>query len=131
MLIQDQFGYFHEVPGQHYGGWGSPGFGEVYDGFGNPLGFPALAALLPMASKLLPMVSSLLPGLGPAAAPAPAPAPALPVPPQLPFSVPSMVPPQVIVIREAHPEEPPLPPAPVPAIRGRLRVAFRRRGRRY
>src|SRR5262249_21782802 len=105
MLVQDMLtGYVHEVPDQSYGGnlagygfpYGSPWrqspqqYGHVvYDGFGNPLGLPILAALAPLAAKVLPaiatnvlpMVSSLLPGAAPppAAMPAPVQAPAPPM----------------------------------------------------
>jgi hypothetical protein len=135
MLIQDQFGYFHDVPDERFGGWVNPGFGEVYDGLGNPLGFPALAALLPFAAKLLPMAANLLPGLGPSTPP---PSPTAVAPPPVPFPppmpsfpmMPSMAPPQVIVIREPAHEEPLEPPLPAPAVQGRMRVVFRRRGRR-
>jgi hypothetical protein len=79
MLIRDRFGYFYDVPDERFRGWVAPGLGEIaYDGFGNPLGFPALAALLPLAAKFLPMAASLLPGLT-SSAPPPAPPPA-PVP---------------------------------------------------
>lgn len=131
MLIQDQFGYFYDVPNERFGGWVAPGLGEMgYDGFGNPLGFPALAALLPMAAKILPMAANLLPGLLSPSQPAPAPAPAPVAPPAAPV-VPAIAPPQVIVIREPAPAIPAAPqgimrpvPAPLP-IR-----SHRRRGRR-
>src|SRR5689334_14564046 len=118
MLIRDQFGYFYDVPNERFGGWVAPGLGEMaYDGFGNPLGFPALAALLPMAAKLLPMAANLLPGLlspsqPPASPPAPAPAPApaqVPVAPPIAPVVPAIAPPQVIVIREPAPAIPVAP----------------------
>ena len=127
MLIQDQFGYFFDVPDERFGGWVNPGFGEVvYDGLGNPLGFPLLS-LLPLAAQILP---SLLPGLAPSGSPSSPPAPAAPSPPPPFLPSPSMAPPQVIVIREPAYEEPLQPPPPAPAVQGRIRVAFRRRGGR-
>src|SRR5438876_11765221 len=115
MLIQDQFGYFHNVPDERFGGRMSPGFGEmVYDGLGNPLGFPLLS-LLPLAAQILP--SLLAPSGSPSSHPAPAaplPLPAV-VPPVSVAPVVSPPPPQVIVIRESAPGSagplPSLPPA--------------------
>jgi hypothetical protein len=133
MLIQDQFGYFHDVPGERFAGWVSPRFGEVYGGLGNPLGFPALAALLPFAAKLLPMAANLLPMLAPSGPSAPSPSapppgagitPASPVAPFPP--TPSMSPPQIIVVREPAPERGAFLPPPQIA----PRVLFRRRGAR-
>ena len=77
MLIQDQFGYFYDVPDERFAGWVNPGFGEVvYDGLGNPLGFPLLS-LLPLAAQILPSL------LGPSGSPSSPPAPAAPPPPPL------------------------------------------------
>lgn len=68
MLVQDTLtGALHEVPDvAGYGGYGYYGepaetMGEVYDGFGNPVGF--LPFLAPLAAKVLPAVSNLLPGI--------------------------------------------------------------------
>ncbi len=61
MLVQDTLtGYFHEVPdaqvyGPQYGEYPEPVGEVVYDGFGNPVGFPFLA---PLAAKLLPAIAS-------------------------------------------------------------------------
>jgi hypothetical protein len=91
MLVQDQLtGALHEVPDvAGYAGYaGAPGYGyyaepselgyygdqpetvmgEVYDGFGNPVGFlpflaPLASALAPLAAKVLPAVGNLIPGL--------------------------------------------------------------------
>lgn len=134
MLIQDQFGYFHNVPDERFGGWVSPGFGEVYDRLGNPLGFPALAALLPFAAKLLPMAANLLPMLAPSGPSAPSPsapppgAGITPASPVAPFqTTPSMAPPQVIVIREPTSDGPMLSPSELPAAPPGRQVIFRRR----
>ena len=61
MLIRDQLGYWRNVPDtalygvQHLG----------YDGLGNPVGCPLLAALAPLASSVLPAIgSALLPAVG-------------------------------------------------------------------
>jgi hypothetical protein len=66
MLVQDSLtGALHDVPEVGgYGYYGDPAdtMGEVYDGFGNPVGF--LPFLAPLAAKLLPAVSNLLPGVG-------------------------------------------------------------------
>lgn len=65
MLVQDTLtGALHEVPDMAgYGYYGEPAetMGEVYDGFGNPVGF--LPFLAPLAAKVLPAVSNLLPGI--------------------------------------------------------------------
>jgi hypothetical protein len=68
MLVQDTLtGALHEVPDvagySGYGYYGEPAetMGEVYDGFGNPVGF--LPFLAPLAAKVLPAVSNLLPGI--------------------------------------------------------------------
>ncbi len=87
MLIQDMLtGYVHEVPDHRYGGFSGygepvvwqpvqPQYGQVvYDGFGNPVGLPILAALAPLAAKAagalvpmiakaVPMIANVLPGL--------------------------------------------------------------------
>ena len=129
MLFRDQFGYFHDVPDERVG-WVSPGFGEVlYDGLGNPLGFPLLS-LLPLAAQILPSL------LGPSGSPSSPPAPAAPPPPpvassspppvQLFAPSPSMSPPQIIVVREPAPERGAFLPPPQIA----PRVLFRRRGAR-
>ena len=84
MLFRDQFGYFHDVPDERVG-WVSPGFGEVvYDGLGNPLGFPLLS-LLPLAAQILPSL------LGPSGSPSSPPAPAAPPPPPVASSSPPPV----------------------------------------
>lgn len=58
-LPEPRIGY---VPVQGYDGYGLGYYGEpVYDGLGNPLGLPFLAALAPLAAKILPMAGSLLP----------------------------------------------------------------------
>lgn len=130
MLFRDQFGYFHDVPDERFGGWVNPGFGEVlYDGLGNPLGFPLLS-LLPLAAQILPSL------LGPSGSPSSPPAPAAPPPPpvassspppvQLFAPSPSMSPPQIIVVREPAPERGAFLPPPQIA----PRVLFRRRGAR-
>jgi hypothetical protein len=134
MLFRDQFGYFHDVPDERFGGWASPGFGEVvYDGLGNPLGFPALAALLPLAAKILPIASSLLPMLAPSGSPSSPPSPAAPSPPPPPVPPfplsPSLSPPQIIVVREPAPERSLFSPT-LPAVQARPPVVFRRRGAR-
>lgn len=129
MLFRDQFGYFHDVPDERVG-WVSPGFGEVlYDGLGNPLGFPLLS-LLPLAAQILPSL------LGPSGSPSSPPAPAAPPPPpvassspppvQLFAPSPSMSPPQIIVVREPAPGRGAFLPPPQIA----PRVLFRRRGAR-
>jgi len=129
MLFRDQFGYFHDVPDERVG-WVSPGFGEVvYNGLGNPLGFPLLS-LLPLAAQILPSL------LGPSGSPSSPPAPAAPPPPpvassspppvQLFAPSPSMSPPQIIVVREPAPERGAFLPPPQIA----PRVLFRRRGAR-
>jgi len=129
MLFRDQFGYFHDVTDERVG-WGSPGFGEVlYDGLGNPLGFPLLS-LLPLAAQILPSL------LGPSGSPSSPPAPAAPPPPpvassppppvQLFAPSPSMSPPQIIVLREPAPGRGAFLPQPQIA----PRVLFRRRGAR-
>jgi len=129
MLFRDQFGYFHDVPDERVA-WVSPGFGEVlYDGLGNPLGFPLLS-LLPLAAQILPSL------LGPSGSPSSPPAPAAPPPPpvassspppvQLFAPSPSMSPPQIIVVREPAPERGAFLPPPQIA----PRVLFRRRGAR-
>jgi hypothetical protein len=129
MLFRDQFGYFHDVPDERVG-WVSPGFGEVlYDGLGNPLGFPLLS-LLPLAAQILPSL------LGPSGSPSSPPAPAAPPPPpvassspppvQLFAPSPSMSPPQIIVVREPAPGGGAFLPPPQIA----PRVLFRRRGAR-
>lgn len=108
MLVQDTLtGALHDVPEvSGYGYYGEPGesMGEVYDGFGNPVGF--LPFLAPLAAKLLPAVSNLLPGIanaipgvgqlvsgllpgGGAAPPAP-PMPGLPAIPGLPPGFPGL-----------------------------------------
>jgi hypothetical protein len=68
MLVQDTLtGALHEVPDvagyNGYGYYGEPAetMGELYDGFGNPVGFPAFLA--PLAAKVLPAVSKFLPGI--------------------------------------------------------------------
>src|SRR5215470_14555694 len=76
MLVQDTLtGALHEVPeyGEapdfgYYGEAIDP-LGEVYDGFGNPVGFlPFLAPLAnmiaPLAAKVLPSVAQAIPGVG-------------------------------------------------------------------
>lgn len=132
MLIRDQFGYFHDIPDERFGGWASPGLGEVvYDRLGNPLGLPFLAALAPLAAKILPMVSSLLPMLAPSDHPSPPPSPAAAPPPVPPFPLsPSVSPPQIIVIREPAPERPLFLPSTLPPVQARPQVVFRRRGAR-
>ena len=65
MLVQDTLtGALHEVPEvSGYGYYGEPAetMGELYDGFGNPVGF--LPFLAPLAAKLLPALSNVLPGI--------------------------------------------------------------------
>src|SRR6185503_13811348 len=66
MLVQDTLtGALHDVPEvAGYGYYGEPAetMGEVYDGFGNPVGF--LPFLAPLAAKLLPALSNAIPGVG-------------------------------------------------------------------
>ena len=129
MLFRDQFGYFHDVPDERFG-WVSPGFGEVlYDGLGNPLGFPLLS-LLPLAAQILPSL------LGPSGSPSSPPAPAAPPPPPVASSSPPPVQlfapspvclrRQSIVMREPAPARGAFLPPPQIA----PRVLFRRRGAR-
>jgi hypothetical protein len=65
MLVQDTLtGALHDVPEvAGYGYYGEPAetMGEVYDGFGNPVGF--LPFLAPLAAKLLPALSNAIPGI--------------------------------------------------------------------
>jgi hypothetical protein len=65
MLVQDTLtGALHDVPdAAGYGYYGDPAdtMGELYDGFGNPVGF--LPFLAPLAAKLLPAISNVLPGI--------------------------------------------------------------------
>ena len=65
MLVQDTLtGALHDVPDvAGYGYYGEPAdtMGELYDGFGNPVGF--LPFLAPLAAKLLPAISNVLPGI--------------------------------------------------------------------
>lgn len=68
MLVQDTLtGALHEVPDvAGYGGYGYYGepaetMGEVYDGFGNPVGF--LPFLAPLAAKVLPGIAKHIPGI--------------------------------------------------------------------
>jgi hypothetical protein len=65
MLVQDTLtGALHDVPDvTGYGFYGEPAdtMGELYDGFGNPVGF--LPFLAPLAAKLLPAISNVLPGI--------------------------------------------------------------------
>jgi len=64
MLVQDTLtGALHDVPEvSGYGYYGEPdNVGELYDGFGNPVGF--LPFLAPLAAKLLPAISNVLPGI--------------------------------------------------------------------
>ena len=131
MLIRDRFGYFYDVPDERFSGWVAPGLGEIaYDGFGNPLGFPALAALLPLAAKFLPMAASLLPGLT-SSAPPPAQPPAPVRAPAAPPVAPVIAPPQVIVIREPAPAMPAGPQGIMRSVQALPRVRLhRRRGRR-
>ena len=66
MLVQDTLtGALHEVPEvAGYGYYGEPAetMGEVYDGFGNPVGF--LPFLAPLAAKVLPGIAKAIPGVG-------------------------------------------------------------------
>src|SRR6185436_7071639 len=90
MLVQDTLtGALHDVPDvAGYGYYGEPeNVGELYDGFGNPVGF--LPFLAPLAAKVLPALTNAIPGVGQlignllpggGAPPAP-PVPGLPVPP--------------------------------------------------
>jgi len=135
MLVRDQFGYFHDIPDQRFGGWSNPGFGEVvYDGLGNPLGLPFIAALAPLAAKLLPMAASLLPMLAPSGSSSrpSSPAPPAPLPP--PYdplrSSAAPPPPQIIIIREPAPAAALSPPPSLLPVQGRPVVVFRRRGAR-
>jgi hypothetical protein len=136
MIIQDQFGCFHDIPEQRLGDSRNLGYGDMlYDGLGNPLGFPLLS-LLPLAAQILP---SLLPAPTPSGSPSSRPAPtappplsvALPLPPSVPPSTPSpsMSPPQIIVMREPAPGREAFVPA-LPAVPIGPRVVFRRRGSR-
>jgi hypothetical protein len=68
MLVQDTLtGALHEVPDvAGYGGYGYYGepaetMGEVYDGFGNPVGL--LPFLAPFAAKVLPGIAKAIPGI--------------------------------------------------------------------
>jgi len=65
MLVQDTLtGALHDVPDvAGYGYYGEPGesMGELYDGFGNPVGF--LPFLAPLASAIAPALSNILPGI--------------------------------------------------------------------
>ena len=105
MLVQDTLtGALHDVPDvAGYGYYGEPAdtMGEVYDGFGNPVGF--LPFLAPLAAKLLPAESNLLPGIAKAipgvgqlvggllpGGGAPPPVPGLPGLPGLPPGLPGM-----------------------------------------
>lgn len=66
MLVRDQLGYFYDVPdSQHY----RVPLG-VYDGLGNPVGLPILAALGPLISGLAPALTSALPAIAGSLAPA-------------------------------------------------------------
>ncbi len=126
MLIRDQFGYLRDIPDQRFSGWSNPRFGEVlYDGLGNPLGLPFIAALAPLAAKILPIASSLLPMLAPSQPSAPAPASLPPPSPPAPLEPPPppATPPPTVVMRETTPPVTPFP-APGPA---RPMVIFRRR----
>ncbi len=89
MLIQDMLtGYVHEVPERSYGGnlagygypygapWqqSPPQYGRVvYDGLGNPLGLPFIAALAPLAAKavgaIAPIIAKVAPTIFAKAAP--------------------------------------------------------------
>jgi hypothetical protein len=117
MLIRDQLGYWRNVPDttlygvQHVG----------YDGLGNPVGCPLLAALAPLASSVLPAIgSALLPAVGDIVgglfggkksnAP-PAPPPVLPPPPVV---VQPVAPPPPAFVRPLPLAlEPDCPPCPV------------------
>jgi hypothetical protein len=113
MLVQDTLtGALHEVPDAGYSGYGYYGepaeMGEVYDGFGNPVGFlpflaPLAAKVLPAVSKFLPGIAKAIPGVGniigglmPGAAPPPAQQmqqmmqPGLPALPGLPGGLPGL-----------------------------------------
>jgi len=88
----------------------------LYDGLGNPLGLPFLAALAPLASSLLPMIAkgassllrSLLPMLtgGGGAAPSPPALPMTPEPAPVPPPAPAMAP------LPMEPAPPPMPMTP-------------------
>jgi hypothetical protein len=75
-------GQVHDVPDHLIQGFHTA---QEVDGFGDPLGLPFLAALVPMLSSiipsLLPAVGGLLKGGGAPAPPAPAPTPIVASPP--------------------------------------------------
>jgi hypothetical protein len=115
------YGYYGEEPDFAYYGDEAEPVGEIYDGFGNPVGLPFLApiagALAPLAAKVLPgiaaqalpAVSRMLPGIARAVPgvsqlvggllprpPMPAPLPAMAsMMPRLPLPFPQMGPPPI------------------------------------
>src|SRR6476646_8503472 len=108
MIVQDSLtGALHQVPDQFAGYGGYADYGDVvYDGYGNPLGFPPLAALLPLAMKAAPMAAKWLQRLKshrrPAHPPPPVHRPPVAVAPAPP-------PPRVVVIRRRPPARPVVP----------------------
>lgn len=102
MLIQDHLGYWHDVPESRFYGVQHVG----YDGLGNPVGLPILAALAPLASALAPAIGDIVGGLfggkksEPAPPPEPPPAPSLPPPPPAPdIIVEPLAPPPPAIVR--------------------------------
>jgi hypothetical protein len=66
MLVRDHLGYFYDVPDSQLYGVQQVG----YDGLGNPVGFPLLAALGPLISGLAPALTSALPAIAGSLGPA-------------------------------------------------------------
>ena len=105
-------GYYgeHGLHGAPLGSYAAAPQQPLYDGLGNPLGLPFLAALAPLASSLLPMIakgaSSVLPSLISNVLPMIT-GGGSPSPPALPMT-PAPAPPAPLPI------EPPLAPMPMP-----------------
>jgi hypothetical protein len=131
MIYRNGFGYLRQIPDGQFAD-GLDDYSEViYDRFGNALGFPPIAALLPFAAKLLPAAAAILPGLiSKRKAAAPAPPPTAPAMPPVSFTPPAPVAPTIIQVPVPMPMMPPIaPPTPVPGAQ-RLVLFTRRRPRR-
>jgi hypothetical protein len=132
MIYRNEFGYLTQIPdGQFANGLGD--YGDViYDGFGNSLGLPFIAALAPLAAKLLPAAAAILPGLiskpgAPAPAPRASPAPATPL---VSFPPPAPPPAAPTIIQVPVPLPMPLMTPSIPPPGGPQRVVFLARRRR-
>jgi hypothetical protein len=129
MIYRNRFGYLTHIPdGRFADRLGD--YGEViYDGFGNSLGLPFIAALAPLAAKLIPAAAAIVPGLISKRRAAAPPPPPLQATPPVSFPPPTPPPPVAPTIIQVPVPIPMMPP-PIPAPRAQRLVFLARRRRR-